>query len=67
MADVVNLRRFRKAKMRQQAAEVAQSNRVTHGISKLERSLARAETERAEERLAGHRRDSDAGTDPSAS
>jgi hypothetical protein len=64
VADIVNLRRVRKAKARLQAATAAEANRVAYGISQTERSLARAESERAAERLAGHRRDSDGGTDP---
>jgi hypothetical protein len=67
MADIINLRRARRAKGRQEAQKVSEANRLTYGVSKVERSLARAETQRAAERLAGHRRDKDDSEDPSAS
>ncbi|MBS0470701.1 MAG: DUF4169 family protein [Proteobacteria bacterium] len=49
MADIVNLRRARKAKARDAKAVEAEANRVKHGIAKPVRDLAkaRAEKERA--------------------
>jgi hypothetical protein len=56
MADVVNLRRARKAKARAEAGAQAAANRVTHGRSKAEKKLAQAEKETAERKLDGHKR-----------
>jgi hypothetical protein len=42
MAELINLRRARKRKMRQQDANRAAENRLAHGRSKAERSLTMA-------------------------
>jgi len=42
MGDVVNLRRFRKAKRREDDARIAAENRVAFGRTKAEKSLAEA-------------------------
>ena len=54
-AEIVNLRRVRKA--RQRADKVAESatNRVVHGRTKAEREVEASTRERAERGLDGHR------------
>jgi hypothetical protein len=42
MAEVVNLRRARKAKGRAEKARAADANRIKHGIAKSVRELAKA-------------------------
>jgi hypothetical protein len=58
MGEVVNLRRARKAQARRQDEAQAQDNRVRHGLSKAERSLAEARRAKAAQLLDGHRLDS---------
>ena len=41
-ADIVNLRQFRKAKIRSEREAAAEQNRVSHGRTKAEKSLTRA-------------------------
>ncbi|MEQ1498482.1 MAG: DUF4169 family protein [Novosphingobium sp.] len=53
MAEIVNLRRARKAKARTQAAKTADTNRARHGLTKAERVRAKAEAERTERALDG--------------
>lgn len=55
--EVVNLRRARKAREREEARARAAENRVRHGRTKAAKSLDRLNIERADERLEGHRRD----------
>jgi hypothetical protein len=57
MADVVNLRRARKAKARAEADGSAQENRVTFGRTKAEKKLSQAEKDAARRKHAGHKRD----------
>ena len=57
MADIINLRRARKAKARDETDRKAAANRVAHGRSKAEKQLASAEAERERLRLDGLRRD----------
>ncbi|WP_420101387.1 DUF4169 family protein [Bosea sp. (in: a-proteobacteria)] len=57
MAEIVNLRRVRKQKAREEAGKQAEQNRLSFGRSKAERSLAAAELEQAARRLDGHRLD----------
>ena len=63
MGQVVNLRTARKRARRLKAAEQAQQNRVTHGRSKADATLASARTAKAERDLDAHRLD-DKGDDP---
>ena len=51
MAEIINLRQARKAKVREEANRTAAANRVAHGRSKAERQLSAAEAERARLRL----------------
>lgn len=46
MADIVNLRRARKAKARDAKSAEAEANRVKHGIAKPVRDLAKARAEK---------------------
>ncbi|AQR62042.1 hypothetical protein BZG35_10590 [Brevundimonas sp. LM2] len=46
MADIVNLKSVRKARARATDQATAAANRVSHGLTKSERALARAERER---------------------
>jgi len=55
MAEIVNLRRARKAKDRAEKEKTAEANRVLHGTPKHLRKLSDAQKDKAEQRLAGHR------------
>lgn len=55
MSDVVNLRRARKRKAREQSETDAASRRVAFGISKAEKQAARTRRELAERGLDAHR------------
>lgn len=59
-AEIVNLRRARKAKAREEAEAVAADNRVRFGRSKAERETAKARDAVERRRLDGHRLDDDA-------
>ena len=56
MADIVNLRRFRKRKDREDAAAQAGQNRIKHGRFKQERVAAELESGREKRNLDGHKR-----------
>ena len=58
MADIVNLRQFRKQKARAEAGKAADQNRVLFGRSKADKARDQAEKQTANDRLEGHRRDS---------
>ncbi len=55
MAEIVNLRRARKAKARGEKDKAAEANRVAHGTPKALRKLNEARQEKAQKRLAAHR------------
>ena len=55
-AEIVNLRRARKAKGRADSARKAAENRALHGRTKLQRAREAADRERAERELDGARR-----------
>jgi hypothetical protein len=57
MAEIVNLRRFRKQKLRAEAADAAERNRLQHGRSKAERQRDASEKAAAKFFLDGHRRE----------
>jgi hypothetical protein len=57
MGDVVNLRRVRKAKSRDDAAKTADANRAKFGRTKAERSLTDATQELAARVLDQHKRE----------
>ena len=56
VGDIVNLRRARKQRRRDQNEATAVANRLAHGVGKTAKRDARAERERAERVLEGHRR-----------
>ena len=58
-AEIVNLRRARKAKEKAQKEKTAEANRVLHGTPKAVRKLSDARKDKAEQRLSGHRLDKD--------
>jgi hypothetical protein len=55
MAEIVNLRRARKAKARSEKDKTAQANRVAHGTPKAARNLAEARKDKADQALSGHK------------
>lgn len=57
MGEVINLRRFRKDKTRDEAQKQAQANRALHGRSKSEKQRTAAESEAACRHVEGHRLD----------
>jgi hypothetical protein len=57
MAEIVNLRRARKAKARAAKDRKAAENRVAFGRTKDERKQTEAQRALDESRLAGHRKD----------
>ncbi|CAN1722950.1 DUF4169 family protein [Hyphomicrobium sp. 1Nfss2.1] len=58
-AEIINLRRARKAKLRREAEVLADENRAKFGRSKHEREATRAEAELNARRLEAMRRESD--------
>ncbi len=58
-ADLVNLRRARKAKARTERDKQAIENRVAHGRSKAERAGTDSERENAVQKLDGHRHETE--------
>ena len=54
MAEIVNLRRARKAKSRAEKDKTAAANRVAHGTSKALHKLLQARETQAAERLSSH-------------
>ena len=57
MAEIVNLRRARKAKARDAKAAEADSNRTKHGIAKPVRDLAKAQAEKDKRAADAHKLD----------
>lgn len=57
MADIVNLKRFRKRSERERAATEAEANRARFGRTKAERAADVMRSRRANERLDQHRID----------
>ena len=55
MAEIVNLRRARKAREKAEKEKTAEANRVLHGTPKHLRKLSDAQKDKAEQRLAGHK------------
>ena len=55
MAQIVNLRRARKAKARAEKDKAADANRIAHGTPKALRKLDAARKDQAAERLSGHK------------
>ena len=57
MAEIVNLRRARKAKARDAKASEADANRTKHGIAKPVRELAKARKEKDAQVVDAHKLD----------
>lgn len=55
MADIINLRKARKAKTRSADEQRAVENRILHGMTKGEKSALKAEKDRKEAQIAGLR------------
>jgi len=55
MAEIVNLRRARKAKARSEKGKTAEANRVAHGTPKALRNLAAARKDKADQALSSHK------------
>ena len=59
MAEIVNLRQFRKQKARAEAGKTAEQNRIEFGRTKAERKLTQAERDKAARHIEGHKLDRD--------
>lgn len=59
MADIVNLRQFKKQKARGEREALADQNRALHGRTKAEKARQRLTSERDEKFVDGHRRERD--------
>lgn len=57
MAEIINLKRFRKARAKAEEARTAEENRIRFGRTKAEKSLAESTRQQDDARLEGHRRD----------
>jgi hypothetical protein len=57
MGEIVNLRRARKAKARDEKVKTADANRTLHGTPKRLRKLAKAQSEKSARDLDGHKKD----------
>ena len=57
LGEIVNFRRARKQRRRDQDEATAAANRLAHGAGKAATREARAERQRAERALEGHRRE----------
>ena len=55
MAEIVNLRRARKARDKAEKEKTAEANRALHGTPKHLRKLSEAQKDKAEQRLSSHR------------
>ena len=57
MSEIVNLRRVRKAKTRDEKAKTADANRILHGTPTPARELAKARSDKASRDLDAHKKD----------
>ena len=55
MAEIVNLKRARKAKAKAEKGKTAEANRILHGTPKHLRNLTEARKNKADQALSGHR------------
>jgi hypothetical protein len=55
MADIINLKRARKAKAKADKDKTAEANRLLHGTPKTVRNLAEARKNKADQALFGHK------------
>lgn len=63
MAEIINLKRARKAKARAAGEASAHANRVQHGRTKVEKTQTKAENDVANRKLDGRRRKSESARD----
>lgn len=63
MADIVNLRRFRKAKARQDKERQADENRRAHGLTKQQKTDAQRTQDEAKRHVDGHRLEDETDND----
>ena len=59
MADLINLRRARKARARAEKDRQAEVNRAAHGVAKPLKKLAEARAEKEAQKLSGHKLEPD--------
>ena len=59
MAELINLRRARKAREKAEKEKTAEANRALHGTPKHLRKLSGLQKDKAEQRLSGHRLEKD--------
>ncbi|MBV8976465.1 MAG: DUF4169 family protein [Alphaproteobacteria bacterium] len=59
MAEIVNLRRVRKAKARDEKGRAAEANRIKHGVAKAERDLAKSAAEEVRRGVDAHKLEND--------
>jgi len=59
MAEIINLRRARKAKTKAEKDKTAEANRVLHGTPKHLRNLAETRKDKADQALSGHKLEKD--------
>jgi hypothetical protein len=57
MAELINLRRARKARARSEKEKTADANRIVHGTPKSVRNLAKARGDKAARDLDAHKKD----------
>lgn len=57
MGEVINLRRFKKTKRRDEAHQKAEANRAKFGRSKAEKDITEARAGKEERDLDGHKRE----------
>lgn len=57
MAKVVNLNRFRKQQSREDKRRAGDANAAKHGLSKAQKDLAKARTDKARRDLDGHEKE----------
>ena len=59
MAEIVNLKRARKAKAKAEKGKTAEANRILHGTPKHLRNLTEARKNKADQALSGHKLEKD--------
>ncbi|WP_018700000.1 DUF4169 family protein [Amorphus coralli] len=59
MAEIVNLRRTRKARKRSEDQERAAENRALHGLTRAEKAAEKSRRDAAGRHVDGHRRETD--------
>lgn len=55
MAEIVNLKRARKARAKADKEKTAEANRILHGTPKAVRNLTEARKNKADQALSGHK------------